>query len=100
MAPAAAGHRDRRGTGVRLGGCARPSGAHPWLVKAEPAETPYSFAETYGDRGHSHPLYGEHFAVSDVPAGTYVIGTDIGGHRLLRRVTVEPGKLTWVVFRP
>jgi murein DD-endopeptidase MepM/ murein hydrolase activator NlpD len=70
------------------------------LVKAEPAETPYSFAETYGDRGHSHPLYGEHFAVSDVPAGTYVIGTYIGGHRLLRRVTVEPGKLTWVVFRP
>ncbi len=70
------------------------------LVKPEPAETPFSFAETYGDAGHSHPLYGEHFAVSDVPAGTYVIGTEIGGRKILRRVTVEPGKLTWVVFRP
>jgi murein DD-endopeptidase MepM/ murein hydrolase activator NlpD len=70
------------------------------LVKSEPTETPFSFAETYGDRGHSHPLYGEHFAVSDVPAGTYTIGTEIGGRKILRRVTVEPGKLTWVVFRP
>ena len=70
------------------------------LVKPEPAETPFSFAETYGERGHSHPLYGEHFALSDVPAGTYVVGTEIGGRKILRRVTVEPGKLTWVVFRP
>jgi Peptidase family M23/Two component regulator propeller len=70
------------------------------LVKPQPTETPFSFAETYGDRGHSHPLYGEHFAVSDVPAGSYVIGTEIGGRKILRRVTVEPGKLTWVVFRP
>jgi murein DD-endopeptidase MepM/ murein hydrolase activator NlpD len=69
------------------------------LVKPEPAETPFSFAETYGERGHSHPLYGEHFAVSDVPAGSYVVGTEIGGRRVLRRVTIEPGKLTWVVFR-
>jgi murein DD-endopeptidase MepM/ murein hydrolase activator NlpD len=70
------------------------------IVKPEPTETPFSFAETYGNRGHPHPLYGEHFAVGDVPAGTYVLGTDIGGRRVLRRVTVEPGKLTWVVFRP
>ena len=70
------------------------------LAKREPAETPFSFAETYGDRGHPHPLYGEHFAVGDVPAGSYVVGTEIGGKRVLRRVTVEEGKLTWVVFRP
>ncbi len=70
------------------------------LVKPEPTETPYSFAETYGDKGHSHPLYGEHFAVGDVPAGSYVVGTEIEGRRVLRRVTVAPGKLTWVVFRP
>ena len=70
------------------------------LVKPNPAETPFSFAETYGERGHAHPLYGEHFAVGDVPAGTYVIGTEIGGRRVLRRVTVAPGKLTWVVLRP
>lgn len=70
------------------------------VVKREPAETPFSFAETYGEHGHPHPLYGENFAVGDVPAGVYVLGTEVGGKRLLRRVTVEPGKLTWVVFRP
>jgi murein DD-endopeptidase MepM/ murein hydrolase activator NlpD len=70
------------------------------LVKPEPAETPFSFAETYGDRAHPHPLYGEHFAVSDVPPGSYVLGTEIGGKKVFRRVTVEEGLLTWVVFRP
>ena len=70
------------------------------LVKPQPTETPFSFAETYGDKGHSHPLYGEHFAVSDVPAGRYVVGTEIEGKRVLRRITVAPGKLTWVVFEP
>lgn len=70
------------------------------LVKPDPVETPFSFAETYGDRAHPHPLYGEHFAVSDVPPGSYVLGTEVGGKKLFRRVTVEEGKLTWVVFRP
>jgi murein DD-endopeptidase MepM/ murein hydrolase activator NlpD len=70
------------------------------LVKPKPTETPFSFAETYGDKGHSHPLYSEHFAVGDVPAGTYVIGTEIEGKRVLREVTVAPGRVTWVVFSP
>jgi murein DD-endopeptidase MepM/ murein hydrolase activator NlpD len=70
------------------------------LVKPLPAETPFSFAETYGDKGHPHPLYREHFAVGDVPAGRYLMGTEIGGKRVLRRITVAPGKLTWVVFKP
>jgi hypothetical protein len=70
------------------------------LVKPLPGETPFSFAETYGDRGHSHPLYGEHFAVGDVPAGRYVVGTEIEGQRVLREVTVAPGKVSWVVFAP
>jgi hypothetical protein len=70
------------------------------LVKRDPIETPFSYAETYGDKAHGHPLYGEHFAVSDVPAGTYVTGTEIEGKKVYRRVTVEPGQLTWVVFRP
>jgi murein DD-endopeptidase MepM/ murein hydrolase activator NlpD len=70
------------------------------IVKPDPRETPFSYAETYGDKAHPHPLYGEHFAVSDVPAGSYVLGTDIGGQRVTRRVTVEPGKLTWVIFKP
>ncbi|HXE56421.1 MAG TPA: peptidoglycan DD-metalloendopeptidase family protein [Gemmatimonadales bacterium] len=70
------------------------------LVKPEPAETPFSFAETYADRAHPHPLYQEHFAVGDVPPGNYLLGTEIAGRRVYRRVTVEPGKVSWVVFRP
>lgn len=70
------------------------------IIKPEPAETPYSFAETYGPKNHPHPLYGEHFAVSDVPPGTYLMGTEIDGRKVFRKVTVEEGKLTWVVFRP
>jgi len=70
------------------------------ILKRDPIETPFSYAETYGEKGHAHPLYGEHFAVSDVPAGSYVIGAEVGGKKLYRRIEVEPGKLTWVVFRP
>ena len=70
------------------------------IIKPDPRETPFSYAETYGDQGHPHPLYGEHFAVSDVPPGSYVLGVEIGGTKVMRRVTVEAGKLTWVVFRP
>ena len=70
------------------------------LTKRDPIETPFSYAETYGDKAHSHPLYGEHFGVSDVPVGTYVLGTEIEGRKVYRRVTVEEGKLTWVVFKP
>jgi hypothetical protein len=70
------------------------------IVKIEPVETPLSYAETYGDKAHPHPLYNEHFAVGDVPPGTYVIGTEIEGRKIFRRVTIEAGKLTWVVFRP
>jgi len=69
------------------------------IRKPDPRETPYSFAETYGERGHPHPLYGEHFAVGDVPAGEYVIGTSIGGRKVWRRIRVEAGKVTWVEFR-
>ena len=70
------------------------------LVLPYPAETPYSFAETYGDRAHPDPAYNEHFAVNDVPAGTYTLGVEVEGHRLWRRIHVEAGKLTFVEFRP
>jgi len=70
------------------------------LVKPEPVETPFSFAETYGDKAHQHPLYGENFAVGDVPPGNYILGTEIGGKKITRSVTVEAGKVTWVVFKP
>jgi murein DD-endopeptidase MepM/ murein hydrolase activator NlpD len=70
------------------------------LAKRVPVETPFSYIETYGDKAHSHPLYGEHFALGDVPAGTYLVGTEIDGKRVLRRVTVAAGRVTWVIFRP
>ena len=69
------------------------------LVKPEPNETPFSFIETYGPRNHSDPAYHEHFGISDVPPGEYILGTEIGGKRVFRRVKVEEGKLTWVEFR-
>jgi hypothetical protein len=70
------------------------------IRKLVPPETPFSFAETYGARAHAHPLYAEHFAVGDVPAGIWLLGVEIGGRRIYREVTVEPGRLTWVVFTP
>jgi len=69
------------------------------LVKPEPQETPFSFAETYGERNHPDPSYNEHFAVGDVPPGDYVLGTTIDGRKVFRRVFVEAGKVTWVEFR-
>jgi murein DD-endopeptidase MepM/ murein hydrolase activator NlpD len=94
------------GTGVVAGrvvdgaGAPVPQARVYGLVKPDPRETPYSFAETYGTRNHPHPLYGEHFAVGDVPPGDYVLGVMVGGERVIRRVRVEPGQLTWVEFRP
>jgi len=70
------------------------------LVKPEPQETPLSYVETYGPRNHEDPAYHEHFAIGDVPAGTYVLGVEIAGKKVYRTVRVEPGKLTWVEFRP
>ncbi len=69
------------------------------IVKPEPQETPFSFAETYGDRNHPDPAYREHFAVGDVPPGEYVLGTTIDGRKVFRRIRVEAGKVTWVEFR-
>ncbi|HXI33071.1 MAG TPA: carboxypeptidase-like regulatory domain-containing protein, partial [Gemmatimonadales bacterium] len=70
------------------------------LVKPEPQETPYSFAETYGQHNHPDPVYHEHFAVGDVPPGEYTVGVTIEGKKVYRRIRVEAGKVTWVVFRP
>jgi hypothetical protein len=70
------------------------------LVLGYPAETPYSFAQTYGEAGRADPAYGENFAVGDVPAGDYTIGVEIEGRRMWRRVVVAPGMVTRVEFRP
>lgn len=70
------------------------------LVKPEPRETPFAFIETYRDKAHPHPLYGEDFAIGDVPAGEYVLGVEVDGITVRRTVRVEPARLTWVTFAP
>jgi murein DD-endopeptidase MepM/ murein hydrolase activator NlpD len=69
------------------------------LSKGEPQETPYSFAETYGEHNHPDPVYREHFAVGDVPPGDYTMSVSLNGRLLTRRVRVAPNAFTWVVFR-
>ncbi len=70
------------------------------IHKPEPRETPFAFAETYGPRNHPSPMYGEHFAISDVPAGKHTLRAKIGDRWVERTVTVAPGLMTWVEFRP
>jgi murein DD-endopeptidase MepM/ murein hydrolase activator NlpD len=70
------------------------------LVVPFPEETPFSFAETYRDRAHSAPGYDEDFAVGDVPAGTYLLGVEIGGTKVWRRARVAAGRVTFVEFTP
>ena len=94
------------GTGVIAGTVVDSLGvpiqqAHIYGVrKPLPAETPFVFAETYGPRNRPHPVYQEHFALSDVPAGTHELFVVIDGRRITRRVVVRPGAMTWVEFRP
>lgn len=94
------------GTGVIAGqvwgaeGRAVPQAHIYGLVKPAPIETPFNYIETYGPKNHSHPLYHEHFAISDVPPGDYELGVEIDGKKVFRKVTVVEGKLAWVVFRP
>ncbi len=68
------------------------------LVLPYPEETPFSFAETYRERAHPSPGYDEDFAVGDVPAGTYLLGVEIAGQRVWRRVRVQPDRVTFVEF--
>lgn len=98
--------RPMRGTGIVAGrvrdaeGKPVPGARVYGLVLPFPEETPYSFAETYREHAHSTPGYDEDFAVGDVPAGTYLLGVEIGGTRVWRRVRVEAERVTFVEFGP
>jgi len=70
------------------------------VIKPQPTETPFSFAETYEDRAHPDPLFAEHFAIGDVAAGDYVLGVKIDGVARFAAVRVEAGKVTEVEIRP
>ena len=94
------------GTGVIAGTVLDAAGApipqaHIYGVKKPlPAETPFVFAETYGPRNRPHSVYGEQFALTDVPAGRHTLFVVIDGRRITRQVVVRPGALSWVEFRP
>jgi hypothetical protein len=93
------------GTGVIAGTVLDAAGvpipqAHIYGAKPPAGETPFVFAETYGPRNRPHPVYGEQFALGDVPAGTHTLFVVINGKRITRKVVVRPGALTWVEFRP
>jgi murein DD-endopeptidase MepM/ murein hydrolase activator NlpD len=70
------------------------------LVVAYPEESPFSFAETYRERGHPDPAYDEHFAVGDVVPGDYVLATIVDGGMIWQRARVAAGMVTFVEFRP
>jgi murein DD-endopeptidase MepM/ murein hydrolase activator NlpD len=88
------------GTVVNRDGQAIPQARVYGVVKPVPRETPFAFAETYGPRNHPHPAFGEHFAISDVPAGEHHLFVVIDGRRVERDVTVKAGAMSWVEFRP
>jgi len=88
------------GTVVDSAGKPIPQARVYGIVKPVPRETPFAFAETYGPHNRPHPVYGEHFAVSDVPAGVQRLFVVIGGKRVVRTVVVRPGAMTWVEFHP
>lgn len=94
------------GTGVIAGrvfdGSGNPMpGARVYgVTKPEPTETPFSFAETYEDRANPDPVFGEHFAIGDVPAGVYVLGVQIDEAKVWRMVRVVEDRVTEVEFRP
>lgn len=88
------------GTVVDRSGTPIPQARIYGINKPFPRETPFVFAETYGPRNRPHPVYGEHFAVSDVPTGTHEAWVMIDGRRVVRRVEVRAGAMTWVDFRP
>ncbi len=64
-----------------------------------PEETPMSFVETYGDRAHPDPAYGETFAVGDVPEGSYRLYAASAGREVAVSLDVEAGRVTWVDMR-
>jgi murein DD-endopeptidase MepM/ murein hydrolase activator NlpD len=88
------------GTVVDAAGKPIPQARVYGINKPVPRETPFVYAETYGPRNRPHPLYGEQFAISDVPAGTRHLFVVIDGKRIERTVQVRAGAMTWVDFRP
>jgi len=68
------------------------------VEKPGPVETPYSYTVTYQDKVTPDPYYQENFVIGDVPAGEYLLWTEVKGKKHYIKVRVEAGKVTPVVF--
>jgi murein DD-endopeptidase MepM/ murein hydrolase activator NlpD len=95
------------GTGTLAGRLQDKSGnslrAQSILVYADDIDGTYiGDTETYSrDRAplvNADDVLQENWAFPDLPAGNYILKAYVGGLQYSRRVTVQPGKLTFVVF--
>jgi murein DD-endopeptidase MepM/ murein hydrolase activator NlpD len=73
------------------------------LITVQPVERPNRFwrdTRTYVDVSleqiQSDDVWGENWALGDVPAGVYVVQTRIGGHLYTRQVQVEASRIAFV----
>jgi murein DD-endopeptidase MepM/ murein hydrolase activator NlpD len=64
------------------------------VEKPVPTETPFSYAESYGDSVNPSPAYGENFVIADVPSGNYLIWVERNSAKYAVNVKVETGKVT------
>jgi len=64
------------------------------VEKPVPTETPFSFAESYGDSVNPSPAYGENFAIADVPAGEYLLWVELNKRKFAVKAVVEAGMVT------
>ena len=99
---AAPRHRRRGGAGVGQPGPAGAAGARLRTREAGAAGDALQLRRDLRRPGApaSRPTTRSTSPSRDVPPGEYVLGTEIEGRKLFRRVRVEAGKLTWVEFRP
>jgi murein DD-endopeptidase MepM/ murein hydrolase activator NlpD len=99
--------RPLQGTGALAGRLQDKNGnplrAQSILVYADDIDGTYigdteTYARDEAPPVNSDDVLQENWAFPDLPAGTYVIRAYVGSLQYSRRVTVQPGKLTFVVF--
>lgn len=70
------------------------------VAPAWPEETPSASVVTYAEGVRADPVYGENFAIGDLPEGGYRLYARVDGHDIAAFVQVEPGRVSWVELRP
>ena len=94
------------GTGIVAGqvfdadGAPVPQARIYGIVKREPTRDALLLRRDLRRQGPRAPALRRALRGGRRAGRAYMMGTEIGGKRVFRRVTVEPGKLTWVVFTP